>query len=115
MKLLAAGYVLRADGVIEIDPDIAYPEILEQLGLREDALTQYCLEKVYQFAKLHARRLIAGTEHDPRRRRVSLQVHILSGADKRRWQIRRRPPGKGVDRATKFGEAKRHYLKLFGR
>lgn len=114
MRALADGYLLRDDGVIEVSPDVAYPRIVAELGLVEEKLDQYWLEVVYQIAKMDAQRLVQGTSDDPRPRGAPLQIHIRSGAVKERWQIKRRPFGRGVFAATKGKEARGHYRRIRG-
>lgn len=110
MKILAPGYLLRDDGVIEIDADVVYPDLMNRLRIDRARLDQYWLSVMLQCAKLEAIRLIAGTEHDKRRQGISLQLHIRRGADKRQWQIKCHTPGRGVDMGLKHARARFAHL-----
>lgn len=114
MKLLKDGFLLRDDYVVEINADVVYPNFMTELGLTEDKLDQYWLETMFQCAKLEAQRLTVGTPADRSQDGIPLQIHIFSGADKSRWQVRRFPAGRGIRLATKGGEAKGHFKRIRG-
>ena len=114
MRVLCDGYLLRDDGVIEINPDVVYPLLQEELGLADEQLDQYWLEVIFQFAKLDAIDLVEGTRHDRRAQNIALQIHVLPGRSKQRWQLKRYPVGRGAVLASKGLEARGHYLRLRG-
>ena len=123
---------MRADGQnprgkprFIIDPDEAYPEILEGLEACYDALpnplpqdkawladvlpvtrNKYWLEVAYQIAKVDAQ-VAAG---------FNAEFHIRGGEGfKERWALKNHPgTDADVDRATKGREARQHYKNLRG-
>jgi hypothetical protein len=103
-------WLTRTDkGVFEIDPDIAYPAILEELGVAKKDIDQYWIEVAYQCAKLEVQRIITGTEADPRPQQPLLLTIISDGGRKDRWAHASHPEGRGVDAASKGREAIAHY------
>jgi len=119
MKVLADGYLLRDDGVIEIDSDVVYPKLMAEIGGADEALTQYSLTIIAEFAKLDAGEL--ARLNGVLREGAVLQLHIVAGKNKERWQIARRPEGLGVAPALggklrrTEGDARRLYRQLRGR
>lgn len=114
MIILAPGIHVRADGAVEIDAAIVYPLLAKELGFAEADLTQYHLEIIHQCAKLEALRLAGGTEHDPRRQGRALHIRIVSGGDKKRWQMKHRPVGEGPALASRGKHARGHYKRIRG-
>ena len=110
MKLLADGYLLRDDGVIDIDPDVVYPEIMVALGVTDAQLDRYWLTAIYQCAKLEAMRLAKAADVDRRPQGIPLQLNILPGRAKQRWQLKRHAEGKGEVLGLKH--APDHFAKL---
>lgn len=103
-KELRPGIVARTNGVITIDPELIYPEILKTLGVKE--IDQYWAEVAYQCAKLEAMRMVEGTKYDPRPDK-SLVVHVESRKDT--WALSNFPVGRGATVATRGREAREHY------
>ena len=111
--LLPAWAQRREDGVILIDPDLAYPEFLKELGVA--APDRYWVEVAYQCAKLEVLRLVSHTDWDRRGDGVPLQFMILAhDGRKDRWALANLPAGRGEDAATKGLEAREHYRRLRG-
>lgn len=98
MKELRPGYAVDDHGVVHVDPDVAYPEILAALGV--EAIDQYWLEVAYQCAKLEAQQLAAQPDS-------VLMIRIASR--KERWALANFPEGRGVAAATEGREAKVHF------
>lgn len=98
----------RDNGVIVIDPDGAYPEILAALKVEKKDWDQYWIEVAYQCAKLEVMRIIHGTEFDPRPAK-SLVIHIESRKDT--WALAKFKSGRGAVAASKGGGAREHYKK----
>lgn len=100
-------------GDIIIDADTAYPALLAELephfkakGIAET--DQYCIETVYQFAKLDVRRaLVLGGES-------AWPARILIQGDKTRWALKQWPVGRGGEKATQGREARHLYQKVRG-
>lgn len=108
----------REDGVLEIDPDLAYPAMLEAIAASIpdpaqrpvlDRLDQYWVEVAYQCAKMHAYNLVAGTEYDTRPRGMAITTNIIR---RDRWALKKHPKGRGHVAATAGREAARHYAKI---
>lgn len=105
----------RDDGVMVIDPDIAYPAVLTALGVKDGDLDQYWIEVAYQCAKMRVQDLVEGTEYDPRPNRA-LTIHVQAhGGRKDRWALTQYPPGRGAELATKGRAARQHYALLRAR
>lgn len=102
----------RADGAFVIDPDIAYPQILTLLGVKDGDLDQYWIETAYQCSKLAVQALIDGTELDPRPKMGFVIIIDSSGTRKDRWALRSHKRGKGAEVATKGLEAKRNFARI---
>jgi len=118
MKTLPKWLSRRADGAFVIDPDIAYPLILKELGVNDGDLDQYWIECAYQAAKLATQDLVTGTELDPRPKLGFVIVIDSAGGRKDRWALKNHKPGKpgrDVNAATKGLQAKQHYTRIAGR
>jgi hypothetical protein len=102
---LAPGFNVE-NGVVTIDPDIAYPAIMTELKIAKKDLDQYWAEIIYQCAKLEAMRLVANTDQDPRPQNA-LRIIIESRKDK--WAINKLPEGRGTKAATAGREAREIY------
>ena len=90
----------------EVDPDVCYPLLLEELGVAEEDIDQYWLEVVYQCMKMELQRILG---------RFNFEIHVLVGEErKRRWALKNHPEGKGIEAATQGMEAREHYRKLRG-
>ena len=111
MIAMPAWMTRRANGVVVIDPDGAYPEILAALDVPEKDWDQYWIETAYQCAKLEVLRVLAATKSDPRPAR-SLVIHIESRKDT--WALGKFKPGRGAAAASKGREAREHYRKWRG-
>lgn len=98
-------------GVFEVNPDIAYPEVMKALGIDPKKLDQYLMEVVYQCTKLEVMRIVKIEEIDPRPDKV-LVIDIKSNKEK--WALTNFPKGKGLDVATKGREAREYYIKWRG-
>lgn len=97
------------NGVVVIDPNVAYPHILSQVGLDPDAPDQYALEAAYQCAKLEVARVMG-----PSRDAVRV-IHIRSDGDRKdRWSLANHRRGKGADAASKGLEARELYRQWRG-
>ncbi len=107
----------RDDGVMVVDPDIAYPAILAALKVTPGDVTQYWLETAYQVMKLDVQRIVEGTAIDPRPSGGPLVIKVRGdGGRKERWgQDRGVSPGRGARAATKGLEARQHFVKLRGK
>jgi hypothetical protein len=100
-------WLTPSKGGYVIDPDIAYPAILDALGVDAKDVDQYWLEVAYQVAKLHAQESVLKAGHDPA---TTILLFVRSDAKrKERWGLAGRKPGRGITLATKAGEAKGHY------
>lgn len=109
---------VRKNGVVVVDPDIAYPLILKELGVAEKDVDQYWIEVAYQCAKMATQDLIFDSEYDPRPKNhgdkgSALVILIEAGGDRKdRWALKKFPVGKGIMVATKGLEAKGHYARI---
>lgn len=116
-RKLPAWLVRRADGCFVVDPDLAYPAILTELGVSQADYDQYWIEVAYQCAKLTVQKLVLGTELDPRPKGhgkgSALVIVIESGGGRKdRWALAKFKKGKGTSAATKGREAKGHYAQI---
>ena len=109
---LPEGYevVREPDGdinmVISIDPDIVYPNILDELEVDKSDINQYWVEVAYQIAKMDAQRAVISAGGD-----FGFTINILSRPE---WKLERFQPGDGVEAATKGHGARHHYIRLRG-
>ena len=101
----------RADGVIVVDPAVAYPTLLHELGVLTEDLDQYWVEVAYQCTKMEIQRCLGGTEFDPRASGLPLAIKILNRPE---WALKRFALGRGVNAATNGREARAHYIRLRG-
>ena len=115
---LPAWATQQEDGRIFIDPDEAYPEVLEEilpaLGLEEP--DQYAVACAYHFARLHVMHAIRRKPSDPAPKRTP-QFRVRSHEGRKdRWSLKNFPvtPGKTPDTATKGKGAKRLYQEIYG-
>lgn len=100
-------------GAFVVDPDIAYPLILEKLGVKPEQYDQYWLEVALQSVKLAVQEIIRGSELDPGAGKALVIVIDTSKGQKERWAHVNHPAGKGVTAASKGLEAKNiHYPKV---
>jgi hypothetical protein len=100
-----------ANNTFVIDPNIAYPAILQALGVNE--VDQYWVEVAYQIAKMEAFRII--TDGEPPGG-DTVQLTINSADDrKQRWALANLPKGRGTEAATQGREAVVHYDRVRGR
>jgi hypothetical protein len=96
------------NGVFNVDPDVAYPQVLKALKVEKP--DQYWLEVAYQCVKLKVQALASGAGQDPSRPVV---IHIEGGAEnKKSWALSNFPAGRGAMAATKGLEAKAHYERI---
>jgi hypothetical protein len=95
-------------GVIVVDRDAAYPEIMAALKIKAKDLDQHTVEIIYQCTKLEVMRCIVGTKADPRP--AKSLVISMEGKDKDRWALKKFPLGLGADAATAGGAARRAYI-----
>ena len=94
-------------GVVVVDPDLAYPALLKELGVPDAEINKYWLEVVYQCVKLDLQTAMG---------RFGFKILIRSDGDrKERWALSKWPGGPDqVLRATKGLEAKAHYRRIRG-
>lgn len=124
---LATWLTRGPDGMLYIDPDIAYPAMLKALGVEPEDIDQYWLEVCYQCVKLETDRIALERGFHPRQTGIGLSRTIMSeGGRKQRWAIKNYPdrhadvwpgtntPRSGVDRATNGKEAREHYKRIRG-
>jgi hypothetical protein len=95
----------RKDGVMVVDPDLAYPAIAKALGVKD--LDQYWVEVCFQCAKLAVQDL---ADQPPDK---TLIIHILSDGDRKgKWTLSAFPKGRGAEAATRDREARVHYQRI---
>ena len=93
------------DNAVLVDPDKAYPAILDELGVIKP--TKFDIETAYQFIKLDLQHAMG---------RFNFTIHIRSdGERKMRWNLSMFPGTKeDILLATKRQGARRRYIKLRG-
>lgn len=113
-KKLPAWLTHRKDGCFVVDPDLAYPKVLETLGVKEKDYDQYWIEVAYQCSKMAVQEIVTGTELDPRVKGGMTLVIIIesAGGRKDRWKLANYPAGRGVTAATRGLEAKAHFPRV---
>lgn len=118
MRQLPKWITRRDDGAFVVDPDIAYPLILKEMGVNDGEADQYWIECAYQCAKLKVQELVTGTELDPRPKLGFVIIIDSSGGRKDRWALSKFKPGvagRDVNAATKGLHAKAHYRRIQAR
>lgn len=108
---LAKNQSSKASVVIEVDMDGAMEEWLGLLDAK-DKVDQYWLECAYQCAKLDLQSAIAATDHDPR---VAGKHAQFNFSRSEKWILANFSPGLGVDRASRGGDARGHYIGIRGK
>ena len=109
---LPAGYELKENGNLVLDPAVLYPPIQEELDVKK--LDQFWLEVIYQFAKMDAQVLVKTLKIDPRPAKALVLI-IRGNADvKNKWALKNYPEGRGVEAAAKGREARKLYAKVRG-
>ena len=104
---LPAWAAMREDGVIVVDPAVAYPALLAELeraGAKpaDAPVDQFWAEVAYQVMKLELQRAM---------RRHGFSVKVLKRPE---WALRSLPAGAGAAAATKGGMARAHYRRMRG-
>lgn len=97
---------------VEVDSDIAYGLMLDELGVAADKVDQYWLEVAYQCIKLDVQAALEGTELCPVKNECAAQINFTRAP---RWALINFPVGRGTLLATKGREARQHYKRLRGR
>lgn len=95
------------DNTVLVDPDLAYPALLDALGVKPAQRTKYWIEVAYQCVKMDLQVAMG---------RFGFTIHIRADdGRKERWALDRFP-GAATDiaRATKGGDARAHYRRLRG-
>ena len=89
---MSAKWLSKRDGVVEVDPDLAYPAILAELGVEKP--DQFDLEVAHDFIKWDAARY--GVESGAFKDGATREIHIGHGADDKpkQWAQRHHPEGK---------------------
>jgi hypothetical protein len=98
------------NGAMIIKSDLAYPAVLGLLGVDHKDVDQYWMEVAYQCVKMAAQDVARDNDLWPES--GTLAIIIESGKVKDEWAIASYPNGKGVEAATKGGEAKLHYERI---
>lgn len=108
----------NANGSFEADPDIAYPLILKELGVKEKDVDQYWIEVCRQAVRLATEEIVLGSEIDPRPGSALIVMIDGRGGRKARWADKNFKVGRGARAAldskwlTAPSEAKLHFAKV---
>lgn len=103
------------NGVIEANAEMFYPELLKELGVKEEDVDQYWLTVVFHCAKMDIQMAAAGTKYAEAVRGGALRIHVLDDTKRNRkglskWALKAHPKGKGEEAGSK--KAKEHYQQI---
>jgi len=95
------------DNAVLVDPDLMYPAMLADLGVKPEQATKYWIETAFQMAKLDLQVAM---------RRYNFTIHVRGDDGRKdRWGLHNFPgDALQVVMATKGQQARQHYLRVRG-
>ena len=91
---------------IVVDPDKAYPPLLNELGIKREDLDQFWAEVVFQCVKMDIQTAVIAAGGS-----FGFKINIMN---RPAWKLSNLPLGRGPIAATKGREARTHFIRIRG-